>query len=136
MKYIVTQKKFTRIIETRGTVQNASRINTVEISNQAVMNTGALLLPQEKFSFSGLTLYARCADSGGAELRVVPFMMNYGSASSITTPTTDSTDIVDDAWNGNIVTDPDADALIDEMWHAGATDTGDGFEDYLDNLFP
>lgn len=136
MKYIVTTKNFTQIIETRGTVQNASRINTVEISNQAVKNTGALLLPQEKFSFSGLTLFARCVDGGGAELRVVPFMMNYGSASSITTPTEDSTNVVDDAWNGSIVTDPDSDALIDEMWNTAPASTGDGFDDYLDNLFP
>ena len=72
MKYIAASKNFTRINETSGTIQNVSRINTVEVSNQPVMNSGVLLPPQERFSYNSLTLYVRCIDGGGAEVRVVP----------------------------------------------------------------
>lgn len=52
MNYVV-KKEFVKINETSGTIQNTSRINAVEISNQAVKNTGVFFSPQKLFSFSG-----------------------------------------------------------------------------------
>lgn len=141
MNYIVTTKTFTRISETSGTIQNASRINAVEISNQAVANTGVLLSPQEMFSFSDTTLYARCVEGGGAEIRIVPFLINFGvtqggSSSEELPVDTQADNIIDDGWNNNYDAPDDVDATIDDIWDSSTTsDTGDGFNDYLDDLF-
>lgn len=137
MIYNVTND-FTAVSVTSGTIQNNSYVYPIEVSDKAEVDSGYLLYPLNKMSFSGTKLYMRCVDGGAwAEIRVVPFVIDGGgSASSVETPTTDSTNIVDDAWNGNIVTDPDSDALIDEMWNTAPASTGDGFDDYLDNLFP
>lgn len=142
MKYYA-KDTFTQISETSGTIQNASRIYNVEISNQAVVDSGILLFPLNKFSFSDTTLYIRCADKGGwAEIRVVPFLVDFGTASSGGSSSVDSTDadvdaMIADALNGDIVTDPDADATIDEMLdNTDHIDTGDGFSDFVDELFP
>ena len=56
---------FIQLPVTSGTIQNNSYVYTVEISNQAVVNSGILLFPLNKFSFSDTTLYIRCADKGG-----------------------------------------------------------------------
>lgn len=141
MNYIVTTKTFTRISETSGTIQNTSRINAVEISNQAVKNTGVLLSPQEMFSFSDTTLYARCVEGGGAEIRVVPFLINFGvtqggSSSEELPVDTQADKIIDDGWDGIYDAPDDVDATIDDIWDSSTTsDTGDGFNDYLDDLF-
>lgn len=144
MKYLVSKKNFTRINETSGTIQNASQINTVEISDRAELNSGVLLYPLNRCSFSDVTLYARCVDGGGwAEIRVVPFTLNLGVASGGTSSTTmlspdDATNaIINDAFNDNdIVTDPDADDLVNDMWHsAEPVDTGDGFSDDINAMF-
>lgn len=84
MRYIATRKTFTRINETSGTLQNTSKICDVEVSNEAVENTGIILSPQDKFSFSNATLYVRCVGGGGAEIRVVPFIIG-----GVATPNTD-----------------------------------------------
>ena len=73
MIYNVTSS-FTRITETAGTIQNNSYIYPIEVSNQAVADSGILLYPLNKFSFSGTQLYLRCIESDKeAEVRVVPF---------------------------------------------------------------
>lgn len=72
MKYVVTDA-FTKVSETTGTIQNASRSNLVEISNSSVKGSGIVLEPYEKFTYSNKTIYARCADGKGAQVFVVPF---------------------------------------------------------------
>ena len=96
MKYIATRKTFTRINETSGTLQNTSKISDVEVSNEAVENTGIILAPQDKFSFSDATLYVRCVGGGGAEIRVVPFMLDFGISQGGTSTATDTDAEVDD----------------------------------------
>lgn len=141
MNYIVTTKTFTRISETSGTIQNTSRINAVEISNQAVKNTGVLLSPQEMFSFSDTTLYARCVEGGGAEIRVVPFLINFGvtqggSSSEELPVDTQAANIIQDGWNNNYDAPDDVDTLVAGMMNdTDPIDTGDGWNDYLNELF-
>ena len=141
MLYFITDQ-FSRISQSQGTVQNNSNIYSVEISNQPVVDSGFLLYPLNKFSFSGATLFARCVDGAFAELRVVPFLVDFHSSASYTDSDSDfasdddADNIIDDAWNGNISSDPDADSTIDGMWNSStSTDTADGFSDYLDDLF-
>lgn len=71
MRYVVSDD-FVQINETSGTVQNASKINIVEVSDSTVKGSGIMLYPMDRFTFS-TSIYARCIESGGAEVRVVPF---------------------------------------------------------------
>ena len=143
MIYNVTSD-FTRINESSGTIQNDSYIYAVEVSDKAVVDSGILLYPLNKFSFSG-TRYMRCTDAGGwAEIRVVPFFVDGGIFSGDTSTTDDTQDatdddtsnIIDDAWNGDYQPDDDTNEIIDDMWTSpDGTDTGDGFSDFLDDVF-
>lgn len=78
MRYTVTGD-FIKINETAGTIQNTSRIYPVEVSNKSEANSGILLYPLNKFSFSGTPIYLRCMEGGCAEILVVPFIVNAGS---------------------------------------------------------
>ena len=64
---------FTQISETTGTIQNTSHINTVEMSNSTVEGSGILIYPLQTKSFNNKTIYLRCYENGGAEVRVIPF---------------------------------------------------------------
>lgn len=72
--------KFTKIKETKGTVQNAS-IFTLEMSNKSEADSGILIYPKQICSFTGTTIYLRCIE-GSAKVRVVPFLANSGGTSS------------------------------------------------------
>lgn len=142
MIYNVTSS-FTRITETAGTIQNNSYIYPIEVSNQAVADSGILLYPLNKFSFSGTQLYLRCIEGGGrAEIRIVPFTLDFGISQGGTSTATDSLDaavdeIISDAMSGNYTSDPDTDATINDMLNnTDPIDTGDGFSDYISDLFP
>ena len=139
MIYNVTND-FVRLSETAGTIQNNSYIYPIELSNQAVADSGILLYPLNKFTFSGTQLYMRCTDGGAwAQIRVVPFLLDFGT-STATTPadtTSDVDELIADALNGNYSTDPDADSVINEMLNnTDPIDTGDGFSDFVNDLFP
>ena len=89
MRYDVTGS-FVKISETTGTIQNTSHDYSVEVSRQAVADSGIVLYPLNDFSFSNEVLYMRCIDADGlAEVRVLPFAVNAvaggGSASGATT---------------------------------------------------
>lgn len=137
------QNDFIPIDVTAGTIQNNSYIYPVEISNQAVANSGVLLYPLNKVSFSGDTkLYMRCVDGGAwAEIRVVPFTLDFGitqgGSSSAEIPLdTQAGNIIDDGWNGTYNADSDVDSLVAGMMNdTTPIDTGDGFSDYLNGLF-
>ena len=73
MQYLVGKDNFTKINETKGTIQNASKITTIEVSNAPVPGSGILLSPTSKFTFEIDGVYVRCVDGAGAEVRVVPF---------------------------------------------------------------
>lgn len=77
MRQLVTEE-FSPISVTTGTVQNTSRINTVEVSNTTVKGSGVLLPPLKKASFTDQTLYARCFDGAGAEIIVLPLAIGSG----------------------------------------------------------
>ena len=81
MRYSVT-KDFIKLNETKGTIQNLSNINSVEVSNEAETDSGIFLLPLNKFSFNGTALFVRCAGEGGAIISVAPFMINCGAGGS------------------------------------------------------
>lgn len=111
MRYIVSGE-FTKITGTSGTIQNTSKINVVEISDTNEKDSGIMLYPLEKFTFSK-SLYARCVDGAGAEVRVVPFIVDGGgiiitggggSSGSQTVP------------EDQIATDEDIDSLIDDVF--------------------
>ena len=136
MIYNVTND-FTQLAETAGTIQNNSYIYPVEVSDRAEADSGILLYPLNKFSFSGTKLYMRCVDGGAwAEIRVVPFAVDFGGTASTSEHTTDDPNtIVNSMWASDDSVD-DADATINAMWNSGDSgDTGDGFSDDLNNLF-
>ena len=140
MIYHVTNQ-FVPINETSGTIQNSGFIHDVEVSDKPEVNSGILLRPHDKISFSGTTLYMRCVDENSAvDIRVVPFFINAGTNSGGGSSTDDYTqddaanDIINDAWNGNYTPDDNTQDIIDDMWN-NPTDTGDDFSDYLDGLF-
>ena len=81
MRYIVTNN-FIKINETKGTIQNLSQINSVEVSNKAETDSGILLHPLNKFTFCDETIYLRCTGEI-AEVSVVPFIVDaFGGSSS------------------------------------------------------
>lgn len=73
MQYLVEKDSFTKISETEGTLQNASKITTIEVSDLQTQNNGLLLPPLGKIILGGDSIYVRCVDGAGAEVRVVPF---------------------------------------------------------------
>lgn len=143
MKYYA-KDTFTQISETSGTIQNASRIYNVEISNQAVVDSGILLFPLNKFSFSDTTLYIRCADKGGwAEIRVVPFLLDFASVSSDATSSVsfasddDALQIIHDGWNYIYDAPDDVDAIIYDMLSSpDSVSSDDGWDSFVHSLFP
>ena len=142
MRYVVTDQ-FTKLSETAGTIQNVGNIYSVEVSDKAEADSGILLYPLNQISFKSPIVYVRCTDSGGwAEIRVVSFVggtIPVADTSSTVDKTEDELvdDMLDDVLNAssNYTPDPDVDPTIDEMWTSGDTDTGDGFDDELDNIF-
>lgn len=137
------QSDFVQIGVTSGTIQNNSHIYSIEISNQAVKNTGVLLYPLNKVSFSGDTkLYMRCVDGGAwAEIRVVPFTLDFGIAQDGSSSTeipldTQAANIIQDGWNQIYDAPDDVDTLVAGMMNdTTPIDTGDGWNDYLNELF-
>lgn len=135
---------FVQIDVTAGTIQNNSYVYPVEISNQTIANSGVLLYPLNKVSFSGDTkLYMRCVDGGAwAEIRVVPFTLDFGvaqgggSSSTEISLDTQANNIIQDGWNSNYTADDDTNALVASMMtDTTPIDTGDGWSDYLNDLF-
>ena len=66
-------KDFTQITETTGTIQNASHIYTLEMSQSNTKGSGIFIYPLQSTSFNNKTIYLRCVDGAGAEARVLPF---------------------------------------------------------------
>ena len=101
MLYSLTDS-FTKINETSGTIQNSSYIFDVEISHKAENDSGILLRPLNKYSFSDQTIFARCVD-GAAQIRVVPFIVDSGGVISSSDSTSGSDSFnqhdVDDIFN-------------------------------------
>ena len=136
MIYNVTNE-FTQLAESAGTIQNNSYVYPVEVSDRAEADSGILLYPLNKFSFSGTKLYMRCVDGGAwAEIRVVPFTLDFGGSTASSEQSTDDPNtVVNSMWASNDSVD-DADQTVSNMWNSGDTsDTGDGFSDNLSNIF-
>ena len=106
MRYVVTDQ-FTKLSETAGTIQNVGNVYPVEVSDKAEPDSGILLYPLNKISFSDKTLYIRCTEAGGqAEIHVVPFTVDSGGGTSsggTSAPT-------------NIATDEQIDDLLDDLF--------------------
>lgn len=110
MTYEITNE-FTKINETSGTVQNLGNPFSVEVTNKAERNSGFLLFPLQKFSFSGQTIYVRCVEEGEkAEIRVIPFVTD--SANTATGGSSHATN-VDDSLVAN---DEEIDNLLDNIF--------------------
>ena len=77
MLYALT-KDFIKINETTGTVQNSSKIRTLEMSDKNEVNTGIFIPPLRTYTFIDTEIYLRCVDGEG-EARVVPFLVDTGS---------------------------------------------------------
>lgn len=142
MRYVVTDQ-FTKLSETAGTIQNVGNIYSVEVSDKAEADSGILLYPLNQISFKSPIVFVRCTDSGGcAEIRVVSFVggtIPVADTSTTVEKTEDELvdEMLDDVLNAssNYTPDLEVDPAIDEMWNSGDTDTGDGFDDELDNIF-
>lgn len=86
MKYLLSEE-FTQIAENTGTIQNSSHVGTIEMSTSDTPDSGILIYPLQKVSFTNRTIYLRCID-GYAEARVLPFELagEGGDSSSGSTP--------------------------------------------------
>lgn len=74
--------EFTKITETRGTIQNTSQCYSIEISDSAEAGNTFLLYPLNSISFSG-NVYLRCTERGGhVRVNVVSFVVNAAAGSS------------------------------------------------------
>ena len=127
MQYLLT-KEFTKINETSGTIQNASRINSVEISDTPTADSGYILSPLDKISFDGQSIYLRCLAGGGAAVRVVSFIINSGGSSPSSQSSASEQGDTDDTFNSN----------VDNIFsgNGGQTSSGDSdFDSDLDNIF-
>ena len=93
MLYTITSE-FTKLNESQGTVQNSSNIYTLELSDSTEPDSGVLIFPLNKLSFSG-TKYLRCID-GNSQARVVSFAEIAASSGS---SVDDTADVIDDIWN-------------------------------------
>lgn len=91
----ILSKDFTEISATTGTVQNASKICTLEMSNTNTPDSGILIAPLQKVTLNGKTIYLRCVD-GYAETRVLPFVVDF-SDGSFSLGTRNGGAIVDDS---------------------------------------
>ena len=104
MLYYVTNDFF-KINETNGTIQNTSSIFSIEVSDKPDVDSGFILFPLNKISFSGEDIYLRCIEAGGrAAINVVSFIhtSSSGQGSSI-----------DDS---QIATDEQIDSLLDDVF--------------------
>ena len=105
MRYVVSNE-FIKINETAGTIQNVGNIYSVEVSDKAEPDSGILLYPLNKISFTDKTLYIRCVETNGhAEIHVVPFTVDSGGTSTggISAP-------------ANIATDEQINDLLDDIF--------------------
>ena len=94
MNYLVGKDGFTKINETVGTLQNTSKITTVEISDSQEQNSGLLLPPLGKVPLGGSSMFVRCVDGAGAEVRVVPFELEFqGGGSGVGTVVVDGVEL-------------------------------------------
>lgn len=74
MLYNVTNN-FIKLTETSGTIQNTSSIFSIEVSDKPEADSGFILFPLNKISFSGEAIYLRCIEAGGrAAINVVSFI--------------------------------------------------------------
>ena len=80
MRYFLS-KDFTQIAQTSGTIQNTSHIFDVEVSHKPEVDSGILLRPLNKYSFSDQTVYLRCIGSR-ADCRVIPFIVDAVAGNS------------------------------------------------------
>ena len=114
---------FIKINETKGTIQNASSISTVEVSDKALPDSGFLLFPLNQISFSG-NIFLRCID-GAAVVRVISFAQSSASSGS-STSTAEQDSTIEDIWN-----DSSADSSADSSSNTFDSD----FDNVLDNIF-
>ena len=99
--------EFTKISQTRGTIQNTSQCYSVEISDNAVTGNGFLLYPFRCVSFTG-NIFARCAERGGhVRINVVSFVVNASGNSS------GGGSYIDDS---SVASDSDIDNLLDDIF--------------------
>lgn len=134
MKYIINDQ-FTKINETKGTIQNISSVFSVEVYNKAEADTGIILYPLNKFTFSGEDIYLRCAAGGWAEVRVIPFIVDAGGVissggisgidSSMLATDEEIATLLDDIFGAGgasaigdyqLATDEEIDALLDDIF--------------------
>ena len=78
MQYVVWKDHFTKIAETKGILQNASKTVTIEVSNSQTPGSGVLLKPGGVIVFNG-DVYVRCSDGKGSEVRVGTFVPTNGA---------------------------------------------------------
>ena len=105
MLYNVTGE-FVKVTETGGTIQNNSQAFTVEISDNTDEDSGYLLRPLNRVSFSG-DIYVRCTEGGGrAQINVVSFITDSGGSSS-------GGSYIDDS---SVASDSDIDNLLDDIF--------------------
>ena len=137
MLYNVTGE-FVKVTETGGTIQNNSQAFTVEISDNTDEDSGYLLRPLNRVSFSG-DIYVRCTEGGGrAQVNVVSFITDSGGSSSggsyvddsSVAPDSDIDNLIDDIFgddsgstvdDSQVASDEDIDSLLDDIF--GSDDT-------------
>ena len=83
MVYKISADSFTKINERSGTLQNIDSGYSIEMSDNENFDNGILVYPHQKHTFHNIDIYLRCTqDKATAEVRVVPFEIDIGGASS------------------------------------------------------
>ena len=137
MLYNVTDS-FIKVAENSGTIQNNSQAFTVEISDNTDEDSGYLLHPLNRVSFSG-DIFIRCTEGGGrAQVNVVSFITDSGGSGggsyvddSHVAPDSDIDSLIDDIFgddsgsavdDSQVASDEDIDSLLDDIF--GSDDSG------------
>ena len=106
--YEVTNE-FLKINETKGTIQNTSAINTVEVSDSAAQNSGFFLYPLSKISFNEPAIYLRCVENNAsAYVRVVSFVVDSGGSVGGGSSSSSS--------DSSVASDEEIDDLLDDIF--------------------
>ena len=108
MRYLLSEE-FTKIGKMSGTVQNLSKICTLEMSATNVKGTGVLLLPMQKHSIQDTTVYLRCVE-GWAEAGVVPFVLDMDTSGGGGSSPSSAAD------EPQVASDEDIDEMLDDIF--------------------
>ena len=130
MRYTVNSE-FSALTETKGIIQNTSRIYTLEVSAYKSKGSGVLVYPINSITFKGSPVYIRCIDDDGFILvRVAD--LNFETS---TVEPDDPNIVIIDGVPYTVQSDSGMNSGIDDVFNGNSVPTDDSFNSDLDNIF-